>query len=66
MSDLMDFDRVLTENTVTELRLKLEVVDMFCFAKTNQNFEFLAAYNPMNNISLSCPMYVDGKNSTRI
>ena len=45
MNDLMDFDQVLTGNTLTELGLKLEKFDMFCLGKTTQSFEFLTAYN---------------------
>ena len=33
MSDLMDFNTILTGNTLTELRIKLEDVDNFCLAK---------------------------------
>ena len=36
---------------------------MFLPGKTSQSFEYLQAYNPMNYVSLSCPMSVDGRNN---
>ena len=62
MSDFMDFDRGLTGTTLTQLRQKLEQIEYFCLGKYSQSFEYLTAYNPMNYISLSCQLYVDGKN----